>query len=59
MIADLNTYLSKAIPDTRLTIEKYADAKFEYLVRYHRMMSKDFVNEISLFFSEKPNSLIV
>lgn len=33
MVADLNTYLTKAIPDTRLTIEKYADAKFEYLVR--------------------------
>ena len=32
MISDLNTYLTKAIPDTRLTIEKYADAKFEYLV---------------------------
>lgn len=32
MIADLNTYLTKAIPDTKLTIEKYADAKFEYLV---------------------------
>ncbi|CAF1479117.1 unnamed protein product [Adineta ricciae] len=31
MINDLNTYLTKAIPDTRLTIEKYADAKFEYL----------------------------
>ncbi|CAF1117849.1 unnamed protein product [Didymodactylos carnosus] len=31
MITDLNTYLSKAIPDTRLTIQKYADAKFEYL----------------------------
>ncbi|CAF3339912.1 unnamed protein product [Rotaria sp. Silwood1] len=31
MIADLNTYLTKAIPDTKLTIEKYADAKFEYL----------------------------
>ena len=34
MIADLNTYLTKAIPDTKLTIEKYADAKFEYLVRF-------------------------
>ena len=33
MVADLNTYLTKAIPDTRLTIEKYADVKFEYLVR--------------------------
>ncbi|CAF1402546.1 unnamed protein product [Adineta steineri] len=31
MVNDLNTYLTKAIPDTRLTIEKYADAKFEYL----------------------------
>ncbi len=35
MIADLNTYLTKAIPDTKLTIEKYADAKFEYLVRFY------------------------
>ncbi|XP_033119274.1 PRKCA-binding protein-like isoform X2 [Anneissia japonica] len=31
MLADLGTFLSKAIPDTRLTIKKYADAKFEYL----------------------------
>ncbi|CAF2810752.1 unnamed protein product [Rotaria sp. Silwood2] len=31
MVADLNTFLTKAIPDTRLTIEKYADSKFEYL----------------------------
>ncbi|KAJ6221712.1 hypothetical protein RDWZM_000257 [Blomia tropicalis] len=29
--SDLNTYLNKAIPDTRLTIKKYADQKFEYL----------------------------
>jgi hypothetical protein len=35
MIADLNTYLTKAIPDTKLTIEKYADAKFEYLVGFY------------------------
>jgi len=34
MVDDLNTFLTKVIPDTRLTIEKYADAKFEYLVRY-------------------------
>ena len=40
MIADLNTYLTKAIPDTRLTIEKYADAKFEYLVS-ENVVSKD------------------
>jgi hypothetical protein len=32
MINDLNTFLNKAIPDTRLTIQKYADVKFEYLV---------------------------
>ncbi|ELT87544.1 hypothetical protein CAPTEDRAFT_129168, partial [Capitella teleta] len=31
MIHDLHTYLSKAVPDTRLTIRKYLDAKFEYL----------------------------
>lgn len=27
----MGTYLHKAIPDTRLTVKKYADAKFEYL----------------------------
>ena len=32
MISDMNTYLNKAVPDTRLTIKKYLDAKFEYLV---------------------------
>lgn len=31
MLSDLNTYLNKAVPDTKLTIKKYADAKFEYL----------------------------
>ncbi|CAH0546475.1 unnamed protein product [Brassicogethes aeneus] len=31
VIADMGTYLYKAIPDTRLTVKKYADAKFEYL----------------------------
>uniref|UniRef100_T1JMF9 PRKCA-binding protein n=1 Tax=Strigamia maritima TaxID=126957 RepID=T1JMF9_STRMM len=31
MLADLSTYLTKAVPDTKLTIKKYADAKFEYL----------------------------
>ncbi len=44
MISDLNTYLSKAIPDTKLTIQKYADVKFEYLV--------------SFFFFKLRNSLI-
>ncbi|XKL64862.1 hypothetical protein PGB90_004948 [Kerria lacca] len=31
VLSDLGTYLHKAIPDTKLTIQKYADAKFEYL----------------------------
>lgn len=31
VLADLGTYLFKAIPDTKLTIRKYADAKFAYL----------------------------
>ncbi|CAH0381161.1 unnamed protein product [Bemisia tabaci] len=31
ILNDLGTYLNKAIPDTKLTIRKYADAKFEYL----------------------------
>lgn len=31
ILSDLGTYLYKAIPDTKLTIKKYADAKFEYL----------------------------
>lgn len=31
VLADLGTYLTKAIPDTKLTIRRYADAKFAYL----------------------------
>lgn len=31
VIADFGTYLNKAIPDTKMTIRKYADAKFTYL----------------------------
>nr|CAG4650159.1 EOG090X06GA [Sida crystallina] len=31
VLSDLGTFLHKAIPDTRLTIGRYADAKFEYL----------------------------
>lgn len=31
MVNDLSTYLNKAIPDTRLTVKKYLDVKFEYL----------------------------
>ena len=32
MISDLNTFVTKAVPDTRLTLKKYLDVKFEYLV---------------------------
>ncbi|XP_077297394.1 protein interacting with PRKCA 1 isoform X2 [Arctopsyche grandis] len=31
ILSDMGTYLNKAIPDTKLTIKKYADTKFEYL----------------------------
>ncbi|KAL4709706.1 hypothetical protein ACJJTC_007437 [Scirpophaga incertulas] len=31
ILTDMGTYLTKAIPDTKLTIRKYADTKFEYL----------------------------
>lgn len=31
LLGNLDTYISKAIPDTRLTIKKYEDVKFEYL----------------------------
>ncbi|CAH0403317.1 unnamed protein product [Chilo suppressalis] len=31
ILSDMGTYLNKAIPDTKLTIRKYADTKFQYL----------------------------
>ena len=31
ILVDIGTYLTKAIPDMKLTIKKYADQKFEYL----------------------------
>lgn len=31
VLGNLNTYIHKAIPDTKLTIKKYEDVKFEYL----------------------------
>ncbi|CAL8108736.1 unnamed protein product [Calicophoron daubneyi] len=31
IIADLNTFLNKVVPDTKLTVKKYLDVKFEYL----------------------------
>lgn len=42
MLHDLNTYLHKAIPDTKLTIRKYLDVKFEYLVRWQRFRQLTF-----------------
>lgn len=41
MLHDLNTYLHKAIPDTKLTIRKYLDVKFEYLVRKKALEQQD------------------
>ena len=32
MLRDLYTFLEKAVPDTKLTLKKYTDAKFEFLV---------------------------
>lgn len=43
MLHDLNTYLHKAIPDTKLTIRKYLDVKFEYLVRWQRFGQLSFI----------------
>ncbi|XP_022249621.1 PRKCA-binding protein-like isoform X6 [Limulus polyphemus] len=31
MLSDLNIYVNKAVPDTKLTFKKYVDSKFEYL----------------------------
>lgn len=31
MLQDLHTFLEKAVPDTKLTLKKYSDAKFEFL----------------------------
>ncbi|VDM24285.1 unnamed protein product [Hydatigera taeniaeformis] len=31
IVSDLNTFLTKAIPDTKLTVKRYLDVKFEYL----------------------------
>ncbi|KHN71411.1 PRKCA-binding protein, partial [Toxocara canis] len=31
IVRDLNTFVEKAIPDTKLTLKKYLDVKFEYL----------------------------
>lgn len=51
MISDLNTYLNKAVPDTRLTIKKYLDVKFEYLVSLEILLARKFKKAI--FFSKE------
>lgn len=33
MVKDLSTFIDKAVPDMKLTLEKYRDAKIEFLVR--------------------------
>lgn len=48
MLHDLNTYLHKAIPDTKLTIRKYLDVKFEYLVRRQHFVPFSFILMYSL-----------
>ncbi len=55
MIADLNIFLTKVIPDTRLTIQKYADAKFEYLVRYQQQQNLDFHFDLVVLFESERN----
>ena len=32
-VKDLSTFIDKAVPDMKLTLEKYRDAKIEFLVR--------------------------
>ena len=39
MVDDLNTFTSKAVPDTKLTLKKYLDVKFEYLVSFDEKTS--------------------
>lgn len=51
MISDLNTYLNKAVPDTRLTIKKYLDVKFEYLVSLEILLARKFKK--AFFFSKE------
>ena len=33
MVKDLSTFIDKAVPDMKLTLEKYRDSKIEFLVR--------------------------
>ena len=69
MISDLNTYLHKAVPDTRLTIKKYLDGKFEYLVscfwifviwyRFELLFKKNIIHILSFYRSTLDDKLPV
>lgn len=52
MLNDLNTYLNKAIPDTKLTIRKYLDVKFEYLSYCLKVKEMDDEEYSSIAFGE-------
>lgn len=55
MMSDMNTFINKAVPDTRLTIKKYADVKFEYLVRLSVSLPTQPI--ISIILSANPSAL--
>ncbi|XP_030766195.1 PRKCA-binding protein isoform X2 [Sitophilus oryzae] len=54
VLSDMGTYLHKAIPDTRLTVKKYADAKFEYLAYCLKVKEMD-DEECSYAALQEPN----
>ena len=52
----LGTYLHKAVPDMRLTIKKYANAKFEYLaycLKIKEMDDEEYTFNVSIIFTVK------
>lgn len=60
MLHDLNTYLHKAIPDTKLTIRKYLDVKFEYLVSWlHSVQLWNFQSASWSVDRETPNPFVL
>ncbi|XP_014218477.1 PRKCA-binding protein [Copidosoma floridanum] len=48
ILNDLGTFLQKAIPDTKMTINKYADVKFEYLSYCLKVKEMDDEEQISI-----------
>lgn len=49
LLSDMHTFLCKAIPDTRLTVKRYAHAKFEYLS--YCLKAKEMDDEEATFFA--------